>query len=155
MAIHTGYFPNTFTQADNFLRSHFIATIATVDLAGIPNQAVIYYAFEPNSSEIYFLTQSDSRKLHQLRQNQHISFLVAEISQMQTYEIFGEAQIIDDPDQIETWVKVMVSRVKHSPEPSWLPVLGSPHSRLSLVKIIPEQWIWSHFTAEEESNKAV
>jgi len=155
MAIQTGYFPNINSQADDFFRSHFIATIASVDLAGIPNQAVIYYGFAPDTPDIYFLTRTDSRKIYQLKQNPHISFLVTEISQMQTYEIFGGSQILSDRDQIDTWIKILVSRVKHSPDPRWLPVLQLPHSGLSVVKIKPDQWIWSEFTADSELNDSV
>lgn len=155
MAILTGYFPNTDSQADEFLHSHFVATIATVDRSGIPNQSVIYYAFEPDSANIYFLTHSNSPKLYHLKHNPHISILITEIDQMQTYEIFGETEIITESNQIDTWTKTIFSRVKHSPRPNYLPILERPQSDFSLIKIIPEQWIWAQFAVSNEQKQSL
>lgn len=98
----------------NFLSSHPIAVLASVDPNGDPHAAVIYFSVNDNF-EIMFTTKKETKKYDNLKHNSHVTLVCFEASSQTTVEITGEVKEIDDIEALEkAFSKTILASIKTS-----------------------------------------
>lgn len=78
------------TRIFEFLKSHSIGVISTVDSDNEPHSAVVYYAVSDNF-EITFTTKQKTKKSINLQNNNHAMFVVFDAESQITVQITAEA----------------------------------------------------------------
>ena len=120
--------------------------IGSINSEGEPCGATVYYVHDENL-HIYFVTRRDTDKYKNIVQNPHVSFVVTDEKNAETFQMRGVASIVSEPkEQIKLFPELMnlaterhfmppVSQMMSSEmifikvEPSWarLSRFGIPH----------------------------
>lgn len=83
------------SDAFSFLQQQTMGVIATVAQDNTPESACVNYMIDTDW-KIYILTYKDSRKVQNIKQNNHVSFVVGVPQIPHTVQIQADAEIIDD-----------------------------------------------------------
>lgn len=83
-------------QASNFLMTHNLGVISTIDRTGNIHGAAVYYVADENS--LYFLTKSETQKARDLLVNNQVAFTIVEELQYQTLQLRGYAEVVSGED---------------------------------------------------------
>ncbi len=84
-------------QIRSFLKTHDLAVIATCSKSGQPEAATIGYLVDENFN-FFFLTKPDSRKIKNILENPKVALVIGTTSGINTIQVEGEAQIIQQKD---------------------------------------------------------
>jgi general stress protein 26 len=82
--------------ASEFLTSHTIGVLSTIDRTGQLSGAVMYYTYTPMTGVIHVLTKSDTRKAHNILATHQVAFTVYDEPRRQTIQLQGYATIESD-----------------------------------------------------------
>lgn len=74
-------------EALNFLGSHELGVLSSIERTGLISGAVVYYTLRENC--IYFMTKIKTRKADNVLGNQHIAFTIFDEVKLQTMQISG------------------------------------------------------------------
>lgn len=85
-------------EAVNFLRSHDIGVLSTVDRNGNLHGATVYYYLDA-TNYIYFVTKAGTQKAQDVFTNQQVAFTVFDQPKAQTAQIQGMAEIVTNPGE--------------------------------------------------------
>lgn len=135
----------------DFLSSHRIATLATIDKDNKPDAATIYYLVDKDFI-LYFLTRIESRKYYNLQLKSLVSMVVSDENTMETIQLRGTAERIEDfGEEGEALEKLWRAGLK---DPSWPgPAVKLYETRnsteLAAVKVKPQHMTYAKFDGEE------
>ena len=81
-------------EALQFLTSHEIGVLSSVERTGLISGSVVYYTVRGNG--IYFMTKVGTRKADNILGNQHIAFTVFDETKLQTAQLHGVVELETD-----------------------------------------------------------
>lgn len=90
-----------------FLKSHPVGVLATVDDNNNPHATTIYFAIDEDLT-IKFMSKRDTQKIHNIENNKNIILVVFDVRSQTNVQIFGQAKdVSDDPDSNETFLDIL------------------------------------------------
>lgn len=89
-------------RLSSFLNKNQVGVLATVDAAGKPHAATIYFTFD-RQFDIYFVTKKDTQKSRNLQQNNSAAIAAFDADTQATVQAEGTVVEVTDPRQLE-WV---------------------------------------------------
>lgn len=125
-------------DALNFLKTHEIGVLSTVERTGSLSGAVVYYTIFDGYP--YFITKETSRKADNILANQHIAFTVFDEANLQTVQLQGIAeQVHSDAHKIEILASIVHQRTyadgSHKP-----PILRIGPDGIQTYRIVPTKF---------------
>jgi uncharacterized pyridoxamine 5'-phosphate oxidase family protein len=147
-----------------FLRSKFVAVVATSTPDGQPQAATVFYWVNDTDAadapfKLYFVTRRSTRKFPNLLANNRVAVVVGTEFEPATVQIDGEAEIIDASDGIGNLQELKKLLVRH---PTMAMLYAgeffprSPFRKLSkdfvLVRVRPT---WVRFMHHDKANKDI
>ena len=129
----------------NFLKSHGLAVLSTVDRTGNVHGTVIYYVVDPNNL-VYILTKSGTGKGRNVYAHSQVALTVYESGTMQTVQLQGIAEV-----ETEQATKDRVFSQIVAPRPYGDEIQLPPTARLyegayTIIKIKPTLIIFHDYT---------
>jgi general stress protein 26 len=85
-------FQNVSEEGLNFLKSHDLAVLSTVDRTGNVHGAVVYYLVDENNF-VYILTKSDTGKGRNVYAHSQVALTIHQAGTMQTVQLQGTAEV--------------------------------------------------------------
>ncbi len=85
--------------AHEFLKTHKVGVLATVDPDGDPHAAAIYYTIGSDLT-ISFLTKVHTKKADNLEHNNHAMLVVYEAETQTTVQVTGEVSKVSDSSEL-------------------------------------------------------
>ena len=98
-------------EVRDFLADHRVLQVATIQADGTPHLVTMWYAMQ--DGEIAFWTYGKSQKIINLRRDPRLSVLVATgevYEQLKGVSIQGQAEIVDDPDDVLRYGEAVYER---------------------------------------------
>lgn len=83
--------------AVDFLRTHDLAVLSTINDDDEIDAAAIYYKID-RDNRIYFMTKSSTAKAHNLFAHSYVALTIFDEKKMSTAQIKGICDIVDDPE---------------------------------------------------------
>lgn len=122
----------------NFLESHEVGVLSTVERTGAVSGAVVYYTMMDDYP--YFITKENSRKADNILNNQHVAFTVFDEAKLQTIQLQGIVeQIHSDAHKLEILTAIVHPRTyadgSHKP-----PILRIGPDGIQTYRIVPTKF---------------
>ena len=97
-SIEDGRDPAQFSQkARNFLISHDLGVISTIDNKGNPRGSAVYYATDKNNY-IFIVTKNKTFKAQNILKNPRVAMTIFDTNSLQTLQLSGVASVERDPE---------------------------------------------------------
>jgi general stress protein 26 len=126
--------------------------LSTLGEDGGVDSAVVYFTIDRNLN-LYFFTRSNSKKFQNIGNNSNVSFVAYSERLMQTFQMRGDASIIDDPvEQRNAFEEMLKIARKSSSHP---PITQMMESEIMVLKVIPLWARFSNFDTSKEDEKIV
>ncbi|WP_280405293.1 PPOX class F420-dependent oxidoreductase [Nocardia brasiliensis] len=134
------------TEITEFLQRSRIATLATLGKDGRPHLTAMWYALL--DGEIWFETKTKSQKAVNLRRDPRITCMVEAgqtYDQLRGVAIEGQAEIIDDPDQLFAVGVSVWERYTAPYSEEVRPMVEAMLHKRSAIRVVPERVrSWDH-----------
>lgn len=85
------------SKALDFLTTHELGILSTVDRTGQLHGAAVYYTYLHETGKLYLLTKSETTKAHNILATHQVALTIYDEPAMQTLQINGQADIESDP----------------------------------------------------------
>lgn len=99
-------------KTQDFLKAHQGAVISTVSPEGKPQASFVYYVLDKDLN-FYFITKNKTRKAENLMKNTSVAIVVNNESKMETLQMEGTVQLVDDAklnfDIVNLWLEKNVT----------------------------------------------
>lgn len=131
----------------DFLNTHRAATLATVNAAGDPDSATVYYVADKRL-RLYFMTRVNSRKFRNLAAHPRVSMVVTDESQLVTVQLTGTAKRVERlREDNHIMFRLWVDNYKN---PSWPPPAvrlfeKGAFAELAIVRVTPKTMTFARF----------
>lgn len=130
--------------AINFLLEHDLGVLSTVSADGVVLGSAVYYlGSQSDDQEVYVITRAQSTKSTNIQGHQQVALTIYDAPAMQTLQLAGNAQIINDHQQLDKVFQVLIHPRPYQGEMLMPPVVGLDQGEYVLVKIIPTR---AHFS---------
>lgn len=131
-------------DAENFLRDHAMATLATLDDDGYPHVTPIFYVY--TDVAVYFISANDSRKLVYIADHPKVGLSVTDQQTLSTAAITGVAKIVptDDKSGIRLLERIAQVSAENSPD-AFPPVMQLDGEGVKMVRIRIESCTFSQY----------
>lgn len=129
-------------EALQFLKQQQTAVIGTVNSNGQPSGSTVYYMIDDDFT-IYFPTRATSRKYTHIQNNPKVSCTISNCESIQTVQIEGIAQEVDNPLTIARLIERLleVSTETSSHNGRWLPPIKQLREGHFAVIAVTPHWI--------------
>ncbi len=121
--------------------------LSTIAQDGAIDSAVVYFTLDKNLN-LYFFARANSRKSQNIVNNSLVSFTAYSEETMQTFQLRGDASLIEDPAEqsvaFENLLKIANEASKGHP-----PITQMMQSEINVFKMIP---LWARFSDFSISN---
>lgn len=106
--------PESNQRIYEFLKTHPIGVLASVDPNNDPHAAVIYYSVDDDFN-LFFTTKRDTKKHDNLKHKDHVMLVAYEASSQTTVQVTGTAEdITDTPEAFEVFKGTVKAALKTS-----------------------------------------
>ena len=122
----------------DFLNDNPVAVLSSIDEAGRPHGAVIYYMIN-SQFEILFLTRSGTTKYQNLKHRPAAMLTVCNVPEQTTVQISGEASEITDPAVIKLIAQGVAEASSRAGHQGRLPVQKLKGGEFAAFRIAPLQ----------------
>jgi len=123
----------------NFLTTHPIGVLSSVDPNGEPHGVVIYYQIDRNF-HIYFVTRTGTKKYDNLKHSDHVMLTVFEAETQATAQIIGHAsEIIDESVNTIAIAGAILSASLKSARGQPPPITKLEEGEYAVFQLIPKQ----------------
>jgi general stress protein 26 len=109
------------TKLFNFLKSHPVGVLATVDADGNPHASTIYFAVDDNLT-ITFTTHRDTRKAQNIEHHGKVMLATYDAAEQSAVQVFGKATKTTDPTAVQQAFLNTMRAAKHTGEDTVPPV---------------------------------
>ncbi len=148
-SIEDGQDPVQLSQrARNFLVTHDIGVISSIDNNGVPHGAAVYYASDSNNY-LYIVSKHKTYKASNIRNESKVAFTIFDTQSMQTLQLSGVAHIEKDPKIKEKiFHDILRPRFdgKHSDMP---PIMYLPAGEYVVICIKPTIYKFSDYKTQQ------
>lgn len=115
--------------------------ISTFSSGGGIDSAVVYFTVDKNLN-LYFFTRANSTKSQDIAKNSTVSFVVYSEELMQTFQMRGDASMIEDPSEQSVAVEALLNIANKSSGGN-PPISQMMDSEIIVFKVIP---LWARFS---------
>ena len=136
------------SDAFNFLEQQQLGVISTISKDNTPESACVNYLPDRDWG-IFVLTSSESRKVQNIKNNNHVSFVVGVAGIPNTVQIQAEAEILDGNDDFNSALQKFKDSGRLNRDPIYA-IFGGNYVILRL-KITWLRWLYF----EKDSGKEV
>lgn len=138
---------NLLEEAKELLKYNNIASLATASpLDAAPEVAIVHYWYDGICS-LYFATLPNSRKMQNLTTNNKVALAIVDNVGKKELQIEGNAQIIDNQDEIATLlISIHKAVSKNSSVPIEWPILKLHPKDITIVKVTIIRFKYLNFT---------
>ena len=128
----------------DFIRSHAIAVMATVNSEGQPSSSTIFYTVSKND-EIWFLTKSDTTKYINLNHNSKASMTILDMTKPVAVNLTGHAvEVTDTKDKDE--ILQAITKLSNDTLHDYAPIIKLHKGAFRSMRFIPEQAKMTDYT---------
>lgn len=131
-------------SVSDFIKSHYIAVMATVDENAQPSSSTIYYVLS-KKDEIWFLTKSDTTKYKNLQVNGKASMTVLDQAKPSAVNLTGyvvEVEENSEKDEILQSITKLADEKLHD----FAPIIKLHKGSFRAMKFVPQQAIMSDYS---------
>ena len=122
----------------DFLVTHPVGVISTVDPSGEPHGAVIYYTVDPEF-KVYFLTRNKTKKYDNLVHYNHAMLTVCEPKTQTTVQIVGTSEVIKNGYEINSIAGAVLGASVQTSEGGLLPITKLEAGEYVAFRLTPVQ----------------
>lgn len=115
--------------------------ISTLDQNGAIDSAVVYFTVDKELN-LYFFTRANSAKSQNIMNNNTVSFVTYSEETMQTFQLRGDASIIEDPS-LQSVAFEGLFKIAHVASGGNPPITQMMQSEINVFKVIP---LWARFS---------
>lgn len=131
-------------ESEEFLQSHDLGVLSTLDREGNVQGATVYYTIDKDN-EIFILTKSETSKARNLLSNQQVALTVTNVSTKETLQLSGIASVeLDNTKRQEVFDALVRQRV-YGNQNSLPPVTSIDAGAYVVVRIHPTAIKFSDF----------
>jgi len=105
----------------NFLKSHPIGVLATVDPNGDPHATTVYFSVD-NEFKVSFVTKRDTKKFDNLQHNDRAMFVVFDAWTQAVVQVVGSVKDISDTPEAQVAFQDMLAAAIHTSESGVPPI---------------------------------
>lgn len=138
-------------EALAFLKSHSLATLATVSPEGQPRARLVYYASD-DAFNVYFLSLANTRKVTDIRTNPKAALVVASGDKEHTLQIEGEFVEMTDTATFGPMITELSRNLYPEAGPS-APITHMDKARPVFFKLAPTWIRWNDFTLGDGNSR--
>jgi general stress protein 26 len=131
-------FQNANQDAINFLRSHDLAVLSTVDRTGNVHGAIIYYLIDKDNY-IYILTKTETGKGRNVYAHSQVALTVHEPGSMQTAQLSGVAEVETDQQVKDSVFKEITKPRDYKGKTHSPPVKKLHEGAFMIIRITPTE----------------
>jgi len=141
---------------NDFISTHSVAVIATVDEHGQPHSSTVFYVLA-NKNEVHFITKSNTTKSEDLKNNGNSAMTVTDMQNPQAVNLTGRAEEITDiGDRDKVLQKVFELAYKQLHD--YAPIIKLHKGSFQAYRFIPKDAKFTDFTkpmgkVEEQTKK--
>ncbi len=133
--------------AVDFLKSHDVGVVSTVDGTGNVHGATVYYSYNANN-ELYILTRSETTKARNILSHQQVAFTISDVSSANTLQIQGLAEVVRD-EQLKSVVFTQMTKPRNYIKGKQLPPVTSLQQGVYvIIRIIPNEVNFRRYLAD-------
>ncbi len=118
----------------------FTGVISTLSEKGSIDSAVVYFDVD-KSLNLYFFTRSNSAKSQNIINNSLVSFVAYSENPMQTFQMKGDASVIEDPAEQSVVFENLFKLANRASEGN-PPISQMMRGEIMVYKVIP---LWARF----------
>jgi len=126
-------------EAYDFLKDINIAVLAT-SFDNQPLASTMYYVVSPDLC-VYFITENETKKYKHIQSNPNVSIVVTNREKVQTMQILGTAERVDDAT---TKINIIQQMSMANAQKNWLhwppPISKIEAGEMVIIKVLPT-WI--------------
>jgi general stress protein 26 len=131
-------------RTKDFLESHEIAVLSSVDNKGNVQGATIYYALDAQNN-FYFVTKSGTDKAQNILLNPQVALTIFDADTLQTAQIQGITQLEANPVIFEAITKNIFKLRKYGTDFGWPPLTKIISGQYVIFKIVPTSLKFSSY----------
>ncbi len=131
-------------EAWQFLQSHEVGVLSTIERTGSLTNAVIYYT--THDGYLYFMTKEDSRKADNILGNQHIAFVVFDEAKLQTVQMQGIVEQVEDDSLKMQILRAMMHPRTYKDGSHKPPILRMSNAGIETYRIIPTRYNFTDYS---------
>lgn len=131
-----------------------LASIATISVDGKPHSSTVFYVVDDNMN-LYFPTRSKSRKFENIQTNSSVSVDITDEQRMQTIQIQGTAEEIEDPKMTMQLIERLLSASgdQHISLGKWIPPIKQMREgHFAIIKVTPDWMRLGDFSEEAQKS---
>lgn len=128
----------------DFIKSHSIAVMATVNSEGQPSSSTIFYTVS-KKDEIWFLTKSDTTKYINLHHNSKAAMTVLDPSKPVAVNITGHAVEVTDTGEKDEILQ-SITKLSNETLHDYAPIIKLHKGSFRSMRFIPEQAKMTDYT---------
>lgn len=132
--------PEERSKITDFLDSHPIGVIATVDEAGNPHASTIYFSVDDNL-HVTFTTKEDTAKSKHIKNHPAVMLVAYDSESQASVQLTGKALEVQDPEEAQAIYHGTLHAAKQTGEDNVPPIAKIPAGPYIAYKIMPED-IW-------------
>lgn len=130
-------------EGKEFLHSHRVGTLSSIDRTGNVHGAVVYYFVDANDN-IYVLTKSGTHKAHNILANHQVAMTIYSTKNLQTLQIQGMTEI--EPDAgVRDFIYQQLSKSSANKGGGIPPVAKLSEGSFMVIRIRPTQTTYNDF----------
>jgi general stress protein 26 len=130
-------------QAMNFLNSHEIGVLSSIERTGTVSGAVVYYTMIDGHP--YFVTKVNSQKATNIIGDQHVAFTVFDEGKLQTIQIQGIVEQVNDKDK-KTFALTDITRPRTYEDGSHkIPIMRMGDTDFITYRVIPTKYNFTDY----------
>lgn len=123
-------------EAHNFLMTHEVATLSTVDENGQPHGAAVYYVADKNNL-LYIVTKDQTAKARNIDRYPFVAVTITDQNRMQTMQIKGVAHVETDPPITKHIYETILRPRFQNGRAQLAPILHIPAGNYEVIVIEP------------------
>jgi general stress protein 26 len=132
----TASLPETKQAVYDFLQSHPIGALATVDLENNPHVTVVYFSVNEDFS-VTFVTKEDTKKHSNLQHNNNAMLVCFEAVSQTTVQIAGEVTDISEEFEAQQAIKNTLDAAIKTSEENLPPIMKLDAGYFVTYKLVP------------------
>lgn len=134
--------------AVDFLKSHDIGVISTVDGTGNVHGATVYYSYNADN-ELYILTRSETAKARNILSHQQVAFTISDELSADTLQILGLAEVVRD-EELKSVVFTRMTKPRNYSQGKRLPPVTSLQEGIYvIIRVIPTEVNYRRYLADD------
>ena len=130
-------------SAMEFLKTHETGVLSSIERTGAVSGAAVYYTIMDDHP--YFMTKLGTRKADSMMGNQHVAFTVFDETKLQTIQIQGIVELIDDEVKKRFVMTALTHPRTYEDGSHKIPVMRMSNGDFVIFRIVPTRFQFTDF----------